>query len=371
MDARTGALEVRMNKRKLQKILICFSSLIFLCCKKSIKESNLTNKESVITQNNFLTTEQEKIDKEKLPIILQEKKEETDNSEDITIFKCWINSTEGLRSFSNLDSNIITVIPDNEEVDVLEIGQLDTIDNKLAFWLRIKYGSNIGWIFSAYINIIPQNYKTIQTEVDLPLSYENLIGNWFNGYTEIPLYLDQASFYITYTDDNFYKCGKNFTGIGVTGNYSLINDKIQLKYTITEDPEQIEYEEEHTIIKLTETTLIYNKNDESNTEDIEVHRYPKQVLKLCDESDSDWIKYINHYGNQEFYNGTDLFMYSIVNHKYTVALLLYNSEFRINKSPNRNFTYSDLFATEQNMKVRETEIYKYLLNEISQIESID
>ena len=68
MDARTGALEVRMNKRKLQKILICFSSLIFLCCKKSIKESNLTNKESVITQNNFLTTEQEKIDKEKLPI---------------------------------------------------------------------------------------------------------------------------------------------------------------------------------------------------------------------------------------------------------------------------------------------------------------
>ena len=64
-------------------------------------------------------------------------------------------------------------------------------------------------------------------------------------------------------------------------------------------------------------------------------------------------------------------MYSIVNHKYTVALLLYNSEFRINKSPNRNFTYSDLFATEQNMKVRETEIYKYLLNEISQIESID
>ena len=142
MDARTGALEVRMNKRKLQKILICFSSLIFLCCKKSIKESNLTNKESVITQNNFLTTEQEKIDKEKLPIILQEKKEETDNSEDITIFKCWINSTEGLRlrSFSNLDSNIITVIPDNEEVDVLEIGQLDTIDNKLAFWSRIKYG---------------------------------------------------------------------------------------------------------------------------------------------------------------------------------------------------------------------------------------
>ena len=278
------------------------------------------------------------------------------------LFKCWINSPEGLRlrTSSNLNSDIITVIKDKQEVEVLEIGSIDKIDNKLAFWLKVKNKSNIGWVFGAYVSIVPKTIQENSYDKEVAFSSENLIGNWFSGYTEDSFYLEQSSFYVTFAENNLYRCGKNFTGIGARGNFTLSDNKIKLNLTITEDHEQIEYAEELEIKKLTETTLIYTKD----SEEFELHRFPKTVLELKNKSDIEWIKYINQYGNQEFYNGADLFMYAIVNHKYEVALFLFNSNLMIRKSPYIHFPYADLFITEQDLKKRKTEIYQYLLNEI-------
>ena len=305
--------------------------------------------------------------------VIQEPKTEVVQSVEEVLFKCWINSSEGLqlRSSPSLDSKKISLIEDKKEINVFEIGQLDEIDGILSFWLRVEYNSNKGWIFGGYTSIVPPIIKQNIDEPELEIRPENLWGTWYSGYLDFPEYIEQSSFFVSFDSNGNYQCGKNFTSIGTKGKYTVENDKIILNCILNEDPDQLEYNEIQKINKLTETCLIYLKGNSDNSEEISVYRYPKSALKLFNESEINWIKYINVYGNQKFYNDTDLFMSSIVNKKYDVALLLLSSLETIEKSSSLQFDFLDILNTEQDLNIRKSQIYQYLLNNLEFTENLE
>ncbi len=317
------------------------------------------------------------IESVKLDDIQESKTEEVQSVEAVqsvedVLFKCWINSPEGLRlrSSPNLDSQKISLIEDRKEINVFEIGPLDEIDGILSFWLRVEYNSIKGWIFGGYASIVPPVINQDINETELEICPENLWGTWYSGYSDCPEYIEQSSFYITFDSNGNYRCGKNFTDIGTEGKYSFENNNLHLKLVLNEDSGHLEYNEIQKIIKLTETCLIYSK-DNSDSEEISVYRYPKKALDLFYESDIDWIKYINVYGNQNFYNDTDLLMSSIANKKYDVALLLLNSLGSIEQSPSLQFDFLDILNTEQDLMVRKTRSYQYLLKNLAFTENLE
>ena len=283
-------------------------------------------------------------------------------------FKCWVNSPEGinLRVLPSLDSEVIKILENKQELVVCEIGNLENIDGKLSFWYKIRIDDVEGWIFSAYTSLYPEEIE-IHIEKNLEITYENILGNWFSGYTDIyfPQYISQASFYTSFLPNNRYSSGKNFTNIGVKGTFNIENEIINIKFTENENPNQTVYEKKIKIVRLTDVSLIYE--DLSKTEDYVIgdlkvlRRYPKFVLEeLKFQTIDSWLSYINKFGNQEFYNGTNLFMFSVVNQQYEVALLLYHSG--LPKLKDINISYTDIFA---GIDTKDSPILQYLKEVIS------
>ena len=347
------------NIKSIILLLICIS---FLGCNKTQKISNSELEKNDDKTNLSYKTESEIVE-------FQDGDKESSKKNETSKFKCWIKSPEGLRvrKAQTLDSDVITVLENNREVDVIEVGQLDRIDNKYSFWLRIKTDSIEGWIFSAYVSVVPEKIKTDEEE-ELEVNYENLLGNWFSGYVEYypNVKIEQASYYMTFFENNFYRSGLNYRGFGQSGTYILEDKTIQTKYTMIGEPDPTEYETNFYIKKLTETTLIYTQisSEKEYVEDKILHRYPKTVLELRNKTMYEWLNYINIYGNQEFYNGTNLFMYSLVSGQYEVALLLFHSGLKNINAQKCNISYSELVPD----VYYQEEILKYLKKELEYLE---
>ena len=105
-----------------------------------------------------------------------------------------------------------------------------------------------------------------------------------------------------FLENNFYRSGLNYRGVGQSGTYILEDKTIQTKYTMIGEPDPTEYETNYLVKKLTETTLIYTQisSEKEHVEDKILHRYPKAVLELRNKTMYEWLNYINIYGNQEF-----------------------------------------------------------------------
>ncbi len=58
-----------------------------------------------------------------------------------------------LRENPSLDAEIVTKIPSNATVEILEENESYLeIDGKSANWLKVKYGVNVGWVWGGYVN---------------------------------------------------------------------------------------------------------------------------------------------------------------------------------------------------------------------------
>lgn len=69
-----------------------------------------------------------------------------------------------LRKLPNLKSKLITTIPFNEKVEIIDkTKKQTTILNVSSNWYKVKYNSEIGWVFGAYL--ASKQFKTILSEI--------------------------------------------------------------------------------------------------------------------------------------------------------------------------------------------------------------
>lgn len=82
----------------------------------------------------------------------------------------WVNTSSGLnlREAPNLKSRIITMIPYNSKINILEYYSYNTdiINGIEDYWVKIKYLNKIGWVFAGYLS-----YDSLLTDSD----YNNII----------------------------------------------------------------------------------------------------------------------------------------------------------------------------------------------------
>ena len=119
--------------RNIKSIILLLICIAFLGCNKTQKISNSELEKNDDKTNLSYKTESEIVE-------FQDGDKESSKKNETSKFKCWIKSPEGLRvrKAPTLDSDVITVLENNREVDVIEVGQLDRIDNKYSFTLWNK-----------------------------------------------------------------------------------------------------------------------------------------------------------------------------------------------------------------------------------------
>ncbi len=68
----------------------------------------------------------------------------------------YVSTNEGsnlrMRDRPSLNSNIITRIPDQSQVIIIETSDMiDSVNGQSGNWYKIKYKSKIGWVWGNYI----------------------------------------------------------------------------------------------------------------------------------------------------------------------------------------------------------------------------
>ncbi len=71
------------------------------------------------------------------------------------VVKVTANDGLRMRKDSSTDSEVITLIPFNQKVEILEESSKQTeINGKTGKWVKVQWKSNIGWVFDAYLEKI-------------------------------------------------------------------------------------------------------------------------------------------------------------------------------------------------------------------------
>jgi uncharacterized protein YgiM (DUF1202 family) len=65
----------------------------------------------------------------------------------------WMYTTSSinLREKPSSNSKILTKIPKDQTVYLLEFGFYRTIGDKKGFWTKVKFGDQEGWVFGSYL----------------------------------------------------------------------------------------------------------------------------------------------------------------------------------------------------------------------------
>lgn len=137
----------------------------------------------------------------------------------------YVNSLEGLkiRSDQTLESKKLAVIPDRLPVKIIKIGNITTIDNIKAPWIKIlipcylwdECGTHFGWVFGGYLKTNQSEFTAHNWNSKEYITY--LINKtWTLDSNE---YM-QLNFY----SDGTYRRGIIETDIGEYGTWSISDD---------------------------------------------------------------------------------------------------------------------------------------------------
>jgi uncharacterized protein YraI len=115
-------------------------ALLLSGCKKESKESEKASEKTESNQTSGETTKEDSSSG-------NEEKDATDDDKAVVVAKTGLS----LRVKPSGKSKLVTLLPTNTIVKILEEGEEATIKGKTASWYKVKFGKKEGWAFGAYL----------------------------------------------------------------------------------------------------------------------------------------------------------------------------------------------------------------------------